>query len=94
MRNAGKRDRRRERAITSVGKHYPFPHSQPDPESFAVSFFNCVGNTSSFTDADLRISGFQPRRNGISWFHACTGDFTRGIPKSSPQTEAVNATSL
>ena len=77
-----------------MGKYNPFPHSQPGAESVAVSFFNCVGNTFSFTDADLRISRFQPRCNGVAWFHACAGDFTRGIPKSSPQTEAVNATSL
>jgi len=73
-----------------LGKYNPFPHSQSDAESFAVSFFNCIGNTFSFTDADLRISGFQPRCNGVNWFHACSGDFTGGIPKSSPQTEAVN----
>jgi hypothetical protein len=94
LRNAGKRDRRRERAVASLGKHDPFPHSQPDAESVAVSFFNCVGNTFSFTGAYLRISRFQPRCNGVIWFDACADDFTRDIPKSSPQTEAVNATSL
>jgi predicted O-methyltransferase YrrM len=73
-----------------LGKHYSVPHSQSDPESFGVSFFNCVGNTFFFTGGDFRISRFQPRCNGVSWFHACAGDFTRGIPKSSPQTEAVN----
>jgi len=77
-----------------LGKYNPVPHSQSDAESFTVSFFNCVGNTFSFTDVDVRISRFQPRCNGAIWFHAFAGDFTRGIPKSSPQTEAVNATSL
>ena len=71
-----------------MGKYYPFPHSQPDPESVAVSFVNCVGNTVAV--AALRISRFQPCGNGLGWFDACAGDFTRGIPKSSPQTEAVN----
>ena len=56
MRNAGERDRGRERAVASLGKHYPFPDSQPDPESFAVSERDAV----SFTVADVRISGFNP----------------------------------
>src|SRR6266581_7291241 len=86
MRNAGKRDRRCERAVASLGKHYPFPHSQP----FAVCFVNCVRNTLSVTVADVRISRFQPRSNGVGWFDARAGAFTRGIPKSSQQTEAVN----
>jgi hypothetical protein len=73
-----------------LGKHYSVPHSQSDPESFAVCFVNRVGNTVSVTIADIRISRFQSRCNGVSWFHACAGDFTHGIPKSSPQTEAVN----
>ena len=60
MRNAGKRDRRRERAVVSLAKHYPFPDSQPDPESFAVSFVNCIGNTFSVAVADVRISRFNP----------------------------------
>ena len=60
MRNAGKRDRRCERAIASLGKHYPFPNSQPDPESFAVSFLDSSGNTFSVAVANLRISRFNP----------------------------------
>jgi len=60
MRNAGKGDRRRERAVASLGKYYPFPHSQHDSEYFAVSFVNCVGNTVSVTVANLRISRFNP----------------------------------
>ena len=92
MRNAGKRDRRRERAVASLGKRYPFPHSQPDPESFAVSFLNCVGNTVTVTGGDVRISPFQPRSNGVASFDACANEFTHGIPKSSQQTEAVNST--
>ena len=66
MRNAGKRDRRRERAIASLGKHYPFPDSQPEPESFAVferdaaSFVDSSGNTFSGAVANLRISRFNP----------------------------------
>ena len=66
MRNAGKRDRRRERAIASLGKHYSFPHSQPDSESFAfferdaVSFVDSSGNTFSAAVANLRISRFNP----------------------------------
>jgi hypothetical protein len=90
LRNAGKRDRRRQRAAASLGKHYPFPHSQPDSESVAVSFANCVWNTVSVTVADVRISRFQPRSNGVGWFDARAGEFARGIPKSSQQTEAVN----
>ena len=90
MRNAGQRDRRRERAVASLGKHYPFPHSQPDSESFAVSFVNCVRNTVSVTVADVRISCFQPRGNGVGWFDARAGAFTNVIPKSSQQTEAMN----
>jgi predicted O-methyltransferase YrrM len=73
-----------------LGKHYPFPHSKPDPESFAVAFVNCVRNTFSFTGADVRISRFQPRSNGVGWFEARAGEFTRGIPKSPQQTKAVN----
>jgi len=88
MRNAGKRDRRRERAVASLGKHHPFPHSQSDSEAFAVSFVNCLRNTVSVTD--VRISRFQPRSNGVGWFDAHADAFTRGIPKSSQQTEAVN----
>ena len=76
MRNAGKRDRRRERAVASLGKHYPFPYSQPDSESFSVSFVNCVRNTVSV--ADVRISRFQPCSNGVGWFDALAGAFTRG----------------
>src|SRR5712691_7609984 len=87
MRNAGKRDRRCERAIASLGKHYPFPHSQPDSEPFFVSFVNCVGNTVSITLADFRVARFQSRGNGVGWFDARSGAFTRGTPKSSQQTE-------
>src|SRR6266576_351984 len=90
MRNAGKRDRRCERAVASLGKHYRFPHSQSDSECFAVSFVNCVRNTVSVTGADVRISRFQPRSNGVRCFDARAGAFTRGITKSSQQTEAVN----
>ena len=89
MRNAGERDRRRERAVASLGKHYPFPHSQPDSESFTVSFLNCVGNSVSFTSADVCISRFQPRGDGVASFDARADKFTRGIPKSPQQTEAV-----
>jgi len=73
-----------------VGKYYSFPHSKPDPESFAVPFVNCVRNTVSFTSGDVRISRLQPLCNAVDWFDAYAGDFTRGSPKSSPQTEAVN----
>ena len=66
-----------------MGKHYPFPHSQPDAESLSVSFFNCIGNALSVTGADIRISRFQPRSNGVGWFNARTEEFTCGIPKSS-----------
>ena len=90
MRNAGKRDRRCERGVASLGKHYPFPHSQPDAESFAVSFVNCVGNTVSVSVGDVRISRFQPRTNGVGWFDAHANAFTRDITKSSQQAEAVN----
>ena len=60
MRNAGKRDRRRERAVASVGKHYSFPDSHPEPESFAISIVNCVGDPFSGAVANLRISRFNP----------------------------------
>jgi len=90
LRNPGKRDRGRQRAVASLGKHYPFPDSQPDPESFAVSFVNCVGDTFSVAVANLRISRFQPRSNGVGWFDARAGEFTNVIPKSSQQTEAMN----
>ena len=90
MRNAGKRDRRRERAVASLGKHYAFPHSHPHLQSFAVSFVNYVRNSVSFTGADVRISHFQPRSNGVGWFDPRSREFTRGIPKSSKQTKAVN----
>ena len=90
MRNAGKRDRGRERAVASLGKDYPFPHSQPDAEPFSVSFVNCVGNAFSVTGADVRISRFQPCTDSLGWFDARAGAFTRGNPKSSQQTKAVN----
>jgi predicted O-methyltransferase YrrM len=73
-----------------VGEYYSFAHSEPDPESFAVSFVNCVRNTVSVTGGDVRISRFQPRRNAVDWFAARVGGFTNGIPKSSQQTETVN----
>ena len=92
MRNAGKRDRRRERAVASLGKHYLFPHSQPDSESFSVSFVNCVRNTVSVTVADVRISRFQPRSNGVASFDACANEFTHDGSKPSQQTKAVSAT--
>src|SRR5436190_15738170 len=90
MRNADKRDRRRERAVASLGEHYPVPYSQPDSEPFAVSFVNCVRNTVPAAVADLRVSRFQPRSDGVGWFDADAGEFTHGIPESSQQTEAVN----
>jgi hypothetical protein len=77
-----------------LGKHYSVPHSQSDAESFAVCFVNRIGNTVSFTGGDVRISRFQSRSNGVDWFEARACEFTRGIPKSSQQGEAVNATSL
>ncbi len=79
-----------------MGKHYPFPHSHPDSESFAVSerdgvsFVNSFRNSFSFTVGDVRISACQPRSNGIASCNAHAGEFTRGNPKSSQQTEAVN----
>ena len=88
MRNADKRDRRRERAVASLGEHCPFPYSEPDSEPFAVSFVYCVRNTVPV--ADLRISRFQPRSDGVGWFDAHAGEFTHGISKSSQQTEVVN----
>ena len=59
-----------------MGEHYPFAHSKPDSEPFAVSFANCVRNSISFTGADIRISRFQPRSNGVGWFDAHTREFT------------------
>ena len=65
-----------------MGKHYPFPHSKPDPESFAASerdagsFVNSTGNPISFTVADVRISRIQPRSNGVGSFDACAIEFT------------------
>jgi hypothetical protein len=74
-----------------MGKYYPFPHSQPDSESFPVSFVDCVRNTVSVTVANVRISSFQSRSNGVGWFDARAGAFPRGISESSQQTEAMNA---
>jgi len=74
-----------------LGKHYSVPHSQSDPESFAVSFVNCVGNTVSFTFADIRISPWESHSNAVASFHFDTGSFARGGSKSSQQTQAVNA---
>src|SRR5437868_326859 len=88
MRNADKRDRRRERAVASLGEHCPFPYSEPDSEPFAVSFVYCVRNTVPV--ADLRISRFQPRSDGDGWFDAHPDECTHGISKSSQQTEVVN----
>ncbi len=69
----------------------PSPTPSPSPSrAFAVSFVNSVGNTVSVTVADVRISRFQPRSNGVGWFDARAGAFTRGIPKASQQTETVN----
>jgi predicted O-methyltransferase YrrM len=73
-----------------LGKYYPLPHTHPDPESFVLSFVNCVRNTVSFTGSDVRISRFQPRSNGVGWFDVRASEFTRGIPTSSQQTETVN----
>jgi len=81
-----------------VGKHYPFANSQRHAESFAiferdaVSFVNCVGNTVSFARADVRISRFQPRANGVGWFDAFASAFTCRGSKRSQQTQAVNPT--
>jgi predicted O-methyltransferase YrrM len=77
-----------------LGKYYLFPNSKSDAESFAVSFVNCVGNSVSFTGADIRISRFQPCSNGVGWFDVHTREFTQGIAKSSQQTEAVNPEKL
>ena len=94
MRNAGKRDRRCQRAVASLGKHYPFPYS----ESFAVternaaSFVSSPGNTVSVTVADVRISRFQPHSNGVASFDACANEFTHDGSKPSQQTKAVRAT--
>ena len=85
MRNAGKRDRGRERAFAPLGKHYSFPYSQSDP----VSFAECVGYAISFSGADIRVSCFQPSSNGLGWFHTGAGEFIRAFPESSSQTEAV-----
>jgi hypothetical protein len=90
LRNAGERNWGRERSVASLGKYYSFPHSEPDPESFAVSFVNCVRNTVSVTGGDVRISRFQPCRNAVDWFAARVAGFTDDIPKSSQQTETVN----
>ncbi|PYI70707.1 MAG: hypothetical protein DMF08_10700 [Verrucomicrobia bacterium] len=85
MRSVGKRDRRCERAVASLGKRYPFPHSQP----FAVCFVNCVRNTLSVTVADVRISCFQPRSNGVGWFDARAGAFTR-VNREKPIAKAAS----
>jgi hypothetical protein len=75
-----------------LGKYYSYTHSKPESDPFAVSFINGVGNTFWFTGADIRISRFQPRVNGIDWFDACAYEFTSGISKASAQTETVNTT--
>jgi predicted O-methyltransferase YrrM len=92
LRNLGKRNRRRECAVASLGKYYPFAHAQSFAVSNrdAISFLNCVGNTISVTVTDVRISHFQPRSDSVGSFGARASEFTRGIKKSSQQTEAVN----
>jgi hypothetical protein len=74
-----------------MGKYDPFSHSEPDSESFAVSFIHCVGNAVSFTRSDVCISRFQPRSNGVGWFYARAGSFAYRGSKPSQQTEAMNA---
>ena len=76
-----------------MGKYYPFPHSQSDTKSFAVSFANCVRHALPFAVADIRISRFQPRSKGVGWFDGHAREFTQGISKSSQQTETVNVLS-
>ena len=56
-----------------MGKHYSVPHSQSDPESFAVCFVNRVGNTVSVTIADIRISSWEPHSNAVASFNFGTG---------------------
>jgi predicted O-methyltransferase YrrM len=69
-----------------LGKHYPFPHSQSDCESFA----NCVRNTISLGRADVRISRFNPGRDRFARHYSRGYAYTLGIPKSSHQTKTVN----
>jgi predicted O-methyltransferase YrrM len=71
-----------------VGKHYPFANSQRHAESFAISERDAV----SFARADVRISRFQPRANGVGWFDALASAFTCRGSKRSQQTQAVNPT--
>jgi hypothetical protein len=85
MRNAGQRDRRCERAIAPLGKYHSFPHSQPESESFALSFANCVGNPVSFTVANVRISSHQPSSNAVASFNFGAASFTYAGSKPSPQ---------
>jgi predicted O-methyltransferase YrrM len=74
-----------------LGKHHSFSHSEPDAESFAVYFLNSAGNAVTVTLADVRISRFQSHSNGLGSLDARADEFTRGITKSSQQTEAVNS---
>jgi len=73
-----------------LGKYYPFPHSQPDSESFAVSFINCFRHTLSVAGTDVRISRLNPGRDSLAAHDSRTNAFTVANPKSSQQTETVN----
>jgi hypothetical protein len=80
VRNAHERNRRRERAVASLGKCYSFANSQPDAKSVADCFVNSVRNTISVTIGDICISPFQPRS---AWFDLPPGKFTFSKWKSS-----------
>ena len=87
MRNAGERDRRRERAVASLGKHYPFSHSEPEPVAISerdpISFTNRFGNSVSVTVGDVRISFCESYSNAIASFKFGAHSFACGGSKRS-----------
>src|SRR4029077_10370380 len=72
LRSAGERDRRRKRAVASLGKyHSGFTYSQPDPESVAFCKCDTVFFTNSLAErvccavADVCISRRQPSSDRV-----------------------------
>ena len=92
MRNAHERNRRRERAVASLGKCYSFANSQPDAESVADCFVNFVRNTISITAGDICISYWEPSSEFSRQLDAYAEELTRRDAKSHQEAKAVNAT--
>ena len=75
-----------------AGKILSLPHSKPDTESLAISFGNSVGNAryAASPSPTFAFHVSSPAATASAGSTARSGEFTRGIPKSSQQTEAVN----